>query len=69
MVASYKVPPYQTKVNLYERMKNKTHWSDLYKKIRHSLMRYYTKEFILKESWAIIELNTHTIEILQLFIM
>ena len=35
-------------VNLYERMKNKTHWSDLYKKIRHSLMRYYTKEFILK---------------------
>ena len=50
--ASDKVPPYQTKVNLYERMKNKTHWSDLYKKVRHSLMRHYTKEFILKESWA-----------------
>ena len=50
--ASPAVPPYQTKVNLYERMKNKTHWSDLYKKIRYSLMRYYTKEFILKESWA-----------------
>ena len=44
--ASPAVPPYQTKVNLYERMKNKTHWSDLYKKIRHTLMRYYTKEFV-----------------------
>ena len=33
-------------------MKNKTHWSDLYKKIRHSLMRHYTKEFTLQESWA-----------------
>ena len=43
---------FQTKVNLYERMKDKTHWSDLYKKIRHTLMRYYTKEFTLKESWA-----------------
>ena len=50
--ASPAVPPYQTKVNLYERMKNKTHWSDLYKKIRHTLMRHYTKEFTLQESWA-----------------
>ena len=51
--ASPAVPPYQTKINLYERMKNKTHWSDLYKKIRHSLMRHYTKEFILKEVFAV----------------
>ena len=50
--ASDKVPPFQTKVNLYERMKDKTHWSDLYKKIRHTLMRHYTKEFTLQESWA-----------------
>ena len=50
--ASDKVPPFQTKVNLYDRMKDKTHWSDLYKKIRHTLMRHYTKEFVLKESWA-----------------
>ena len=39
------IPPYQTHADLYDRMKNKKHWSDLYKKIKHSLMRFYTKEF------------------------
>ena len=46
------IPPYQTHADLYDRMKNKKHWSDLYKKIRHSLMRFYTKEFNLIKSWA-----------------
>ena len=50
--ASEKVPPYQTKTNLYERLKDKQHWEDLYNKIRHCLLRYYTTEFVLKESWA-----------------
>ena len=46
--ASDKVPPFQTKVNLYDRVKHKKHWSDLYKKIQHSLMRYYVRDFELK---------------------
>ena len=50
--ASDAVPPHQTKTGLYERMKGRTHWDDLYKKIRHTLLRYYAKEFILQESWA-----------------
>ena len=46
------IPPYQTEAQLYSRMKGRKHWDDLYKKIRHSLMRYYTKEFIDYKSWA-----------------
>ena len=46
------VPPHQTKTDLYDRMKGRKHWDDLYKKIKHSLLRYYTKEFKLVYSWA-----------------
>ena len=67
--------PNQTKTNLYERMKGRTHWDDLYKKIRHTLLRYYAKEFILQESWVNksdekneFDFHTHK-EILLLFIM
>ena len=46
------VPPHQTKTDLYERMKGRKHWDDLYKKIQHTLLRHYTKEFVLEKSWA-----------------
>ena len=46
------LPPYQTEAQLYGRMKGRKHWDDLYKKIRHSLLRFYTKEFIHYKSWA-----------------
>ncbi len=50
--ATGNVPQHQTKTDLYDRMKGRTHWDDLYKKIQHSLLRYYTKEFVLTKSWA-----------------
>ena len=50
--ASNKVPPHQTKTDLYPRMKGRKHWDDLYKKIQHTLLRHYTKEFVLIKSWA-----------------
>ena len=50
--ASPAVPPLQTKTNLYERMKYKNNWKELYLKIQDSLLRYYTKPIVLKESWA-----------------
>ena len=50
--ASNEVPPHQTKTDLYPRMKGRKHWDDLYNKIKHSLLRYYTKEFTLWKSWA-----------------
>jgi len=46
------VPPHQTKTDLYPRMKGRKHWDDLYKKIQHTLLRHYTKEFVLIKSWA-----------------
>jgi len=46
------IPPYQTHAQLYDRMKGRKHWDDLYHKIKHSLLRYYTKEFTLWKSWA-----------------
>jgi len=50
--ASPAVPPLQTKTNLYERVQHKSNWKELYLKIQDSLMKYYTKPFTLKESWA-----------------
>ena len=46
------IPKYQTHAQIYERMKGRKHWDDLLHKIRHSLLRYYTKEFELEKSWA-----------------
>jgi len=46
------VQKYQTHSQTYERMKGRQHWDDLFFKIKHSLMRYYAKEFKLYRSWA-----------------
>ena len=46
------IPPHQTHAQLFERMKGRKHWDDLYHKVKHTLMRYYTKEFTLMKSWA-----------------
>ena len=46
------IPPYQTHAQLYKRMIGRKHWDDLFHKVKHSLLRYYTKEFILYKSWA-----------------
>ena len=46
------IPPYQTHAQLYKRMIGRKHWDDLFHKVKHSLLRYYTKEFILWKSWA-----------------
>ena len=46
------IPKYQTHADLYDRLKGRKHWDDLYHKIKHSLLRYYTKEFKLVKSWA-----------------
>jgi len=46
------VPPYQTENKLLERMWSRQYWKDLYFIVDNILMRYYTKEFKLVESWA-----------------
>ena len=46
------LPKYQTHAQMYQRMKGRKHWDDLFHKIKHSLLRYYTKEFELMKSWA-----------------
>ena len=46
------IPKYQTHAQMYQRMKGKKHWDDLLHKVKHSLLRYYTKEFKLIKSWA-----------------
>jgi len=50
--ASKNVPQYQTKNNLYDRMWSNNYWKDFYHVIRNVLMKVYTKEFKLMESWA-----------------
>ena len=46
------IPKYQTHAQMYQRMKGRKHWDDLFYKIKHSLLRYYTKEYTLFKSWA-----------------
>ena len=50
--ASNNVPKYQTNSNLYSKMRGKKHWDDLFRKVCHSLMRIYTKPYVLVKSWA-----------------
>ena len=46
------IPKYQTHAQMHQRMKGKKHWDDLLHKIKHTLLRYYTKEFTIFKSWA-----------------
>jgi len=46
------IPKYQTHAQMYQRMIGRKHWDDLFHKIKHSLLRYYTKEFTIWKSWA-----------------
>ena len=50
--ATNNVPKYQTNANLYTRMRGRKHWDDLFRKVCHSLMRIYTKPYVLVKSWA-----------------
>ena len=50
--ASKNVPPHQTKNNILDRLWDKEYWQDFYSVVNNVLMRYYTKEFKLIESWA-----------------